>query len=101
MKNWKVAQKDAEKRRLAILVHLRETPNYEASADILAMAVKSWGARSELELMREAFEFLHDAELVVISDLPQIKLVKITLKGIEVSTGTNVVEGVERPGPAA
>lgn len=96
MRSLSVVQE--EHRRLNLLQLLAAMPGYESSADVL-YAVISVG--SSLDQVVASLEWLADArrELVFVDPLGGLVMAKITQRGIDVSLGKILIDGVARPRP--
>lgn len=101
LKGWNVAQIETEKRRYAILAHLRATPGYELSDELLTMGARAQGIPTTADQTRAAITWLCEQGLATCREGMGMLIAALTPDGAEVADGHRMQPGVLRPGPNA
>lgn len=89
---------ESEKRRFAILRHLRDTPARELNAAILADGCRVQGIPTTGDQVLTAMKWLADNDLVTVRSLGSFTVAKLTRAGSEVARGITDVPGILRFG---
>lgn len=85
-----------EARRLETLRYLSETPSYEASQVFLYQALPVAGSADQVAA---DLEWLAEQGLVTLHVVHDVRLARITQRGLDVGKGLARVPGVARPLP--
>jgi len=88
-----------EHRRLALLRHMSECPEYTSNASILVDVCHGLGIRSTREDVVRDLVWLAGKGLATVQDHGDFMVATASGRGVEVSRGLLVVEGVQRPRP--
>lgn len=90
-----------EDQRLVILRCLAKCPGYSANDSILDDVLEQFGHRISRDLVRNHIRWLEEQGLLSVETAGNTLTTQITQRGIEVSAGESLVEGVKRPAPGA
>ncbi|QBF31513.1 hypothetical protein [Thalassococcus sp. S3] len=97
MKNWPVEQVEAEKRRGAILKHLKEAPGGQLSLEYLKIGCTAQGIPSNIDQVKNAVVWLQENDLARLETLGSMELAVLMPDGKEVVQGVRMVRGVLDP----
>ena len=92
---------NTEIRRLAMLDVLAQCPRYEANEAFLAIALRDIGNAVARDLLRVELAWLRDAGLIAVTEIADVWIAKLTLRGLDAASGATVIPGVHRPAPEA
>lgn len=88
-------------RRLIILQVLEGDNDYSQNNGILQKVLVQFGHGISLNKTNEEIAWLNEQKLVTVETLTDdLSIVKLTRKGLDVAKGLEIIDGVERPGPA-
>lgn len=94
------AERIAEDRRLMILLLLKASQCYEASAPMIAATLGDLGHVVSQEQLCADFTWLKEQGLITSRDIGGVlQLAALTLRGLETATGIVATPGVRRPSP--
>jgi len=96
---WPVARIETEKRRLAVLRHLDDTPGYQLNTTILRLGAEAQGIPTTEDQALDAVAWLGEMDLVTVDDARGLVLATLTRAGQEVAQGRRIVRGIARPSP--
>lgn len=94
MKGWPVAEVETEKRRFAMLKHLRDTPGRELSDEVLMMGARANGIPSTRDQVRTAMNWLAEQDLVKLNTIGSMVVAKLTEAGSDVVSGHSTPPGI-------
>lgn len=94
MKGWPVKEVETEKRRFAILKHLRQTPGRELSEDLLMLGARAQGIPTTRSQIRTAMHWLAENGLVKLEQLGAMPVAELTEAGADVVAGQSVPPGI-------
>lgn len=87
--------------RLIILQVLEGDNDYSQNNGILQKVLRKFGHGVSLEKTDQEIVWLEERKLVTVEKLDvDLSIVKLTRKGLDVARGLEIIDGVERPGPA-
>lgn len=89
----------AEHRRLAILRLLSESDGYVANSSVLQSAVERLGFRVSRDRVETELAWLSEQGFLTLEDLGPVKVVTLTVRGLDVAQGSATAPGVKRPRP--
>jgi len=87
--------------RLAMLLLLREAPEFSANASLIGDVLRGQRFRfgCTQSQVRAELDWLADAGLVRVEDLERLTVATLTERGSDVALGLATVTGVKRPAP--
>lgn len=85
--------------RLAELTILAESAGYQASDQVLYMMLGRLGHMVAMDTLMNDLRFLEESELVHVDQVGEIRIAKLTQRGLDVAAGRTVEPGVARPRP--
>lgn len=88
-----------EDRKLAILKLLAEDSDYAVNDGILQDALGLYGHSVSKDRLASDLDWLEEQELVEVEHVLNMRIAKLTQRGLDVSKGKAVVSGVKRPSP--
>lgn len=91
----------AADRRLTILKLLADSDGYAANEYLLQSALEGFGHAVGQDRLRTELAWLAEQSLVVVLDVAQVNIAKLTARGGDVVAGRTSVPGVKRPGPGS
>ncbi len=86
-------------RRLIMLRALAEEPDYSLSDIVLRGLLAEFGHDVALDAVRADLDWLAGRELVTLGEAGSAVVATITARGVDVSAGRILIEGVRRPRP--
>lgn len=90
-----------EEARLVLLRVLAEAAEYTSNSSLLAMALDRYGITLSRDQVNTQLAWLAEQQLVRTEQIATIVRATLTLRGLDVATGTAIVPGVKRPSPKA
>ena len=90
-----------EEARLVLLRLLAEAGEYTSNSSVLAMALDHYGITLSRDQVNTQLAWLAEQQLVKTEQVATIVRATLTLRGLDVATGTAHVPGVKRPSPKA
>ncbi|CUR45533.1 hypothetical protein BN2364_1092 [Alloalcanivorax xenomutans] len=93
------AQLVQEDRRLVILRVLSESDQYSANEHLVKAMLHSLGHNAGTDLVRTELAWLQEQGLVSIAEVAEVRIPKLTGRGLDVAMGSTIVPGVKRPQP--
>lgn len=93
------ADRQREARRLALLRLLASAPTYQAADTLLYQALPEQGVAASLDAVRSDLAWLAEQGLADVTSAAEVRLARITARGLDAAHGLAVVPGVARPGP--
>jgi hypothetical protein len=84
-------------RRLAVLIVLKEMPEYMANDSVLTDKLYMAGLPTARSIVVATMEWLRDHELITLQSYADLKVAQLTDRGLDVAYGRIVVEGVKKP----
>lgn len=97
MKNEAVEQRQAEHRRLAVLMFLAEEPERTLSQYLMQITLAAYGIRKNADELTKDYEYLRKVGLVTFGFIGHLPTLTLTDMGTEVIKGTRKVSGVQSP----
>ena len=90
-------------RRLVILQALKGEPDYSINEYVIhdILGYMGHGHGVSAEVVREELGWLENERLITVEDANDIKVARITDRGVDVANSLVTVEGVKRPRPGA
>lgn len=88
-----------EDRRLALLTILAQDSDYAVNDGILQDALSLYGHSVSKDRLAADLDWLEEQELVEVEHVLNMRIAKLTQRGLDVSKGKTVVTGVKRPTP--
>lgn len=86
-------------RRLVILQLLARSHSYVSHEYLIYAALPGFGHDSSLDRVRTDLAWLEEQGLVTLDSPGDVRLAKLTQRGLDVAGGRATVSGVKRPGP--
>ena len=86
-----------EDRRLVVLRVLAESAGYTANEYILQQMLEQFGHVASIDRSRADLAWLHEQQLLTVSQVADVHIARITARGQDVAAGRTVVPGVKRP----
>ena len=86
-----------EDRRLVVLRVLAESAGYTANEYILQQMLEQFGHVASIGRIRADLAWLHEQQLLTVSQVADVHIARITARGQDVAAGRTVVPGVKRP----
>jgi len=87
-----------EDRKLAILRLLAEDNDYRVNSSILQQGLDLYGHSVSRDRLHTDLVWLAEQDLVTTEDINSVLVVKLTQRGLDVSSGRATCPGVKRPG---
>lgn len=87
--------------RLAVLRFLAEDNDYKLNTSVLQDGLEAIGLDMTRAQVETICDWLAERDLVAVSMVGAVKVVKLLERGADVATGRVQVEGIKRPGPGA
>ena len=97
MHNAEREKRITEKRRLAILIFLRDEPDLRMSVNLLQLALESYLLNVNSDDIAADTDFLRKTGLVTLEHIGHLPALKLTQAGRETAKGSRKVEGVQFP----
>lgn len=88
-----------EDRRLQILQLLAESPGYNVNQFLLLSALDTFGHTVSMDRLKADLAWLAEQGLVVVGELGDVQIPKLTDRGLDVAQGRAAHPGVKRPRP--
>ncbi|WP_175716572.1 ArsR family transcriptional regulator [Burkholderia anthina] len=89
----------AEDRRLVILRVLMDSAAYTTNEFILLDLVNRFGHVVSTDRLHADLDWLQEQELLTFDIVADVRIAKLTVRGVDVAAGRAVVTGVKRPRP--
>lgn len=86
-----------EDRRLVVLRVLAESAGYTANEYILQQMLEQFGHVASIDRIRADLAWLHEQQLLTVSQVADVHIARITARGQDVAAGRTVVPGIKRP----
>ena len=86
-----------EDRRLVVLRVLAESAGYTANEYILQQMLEQFGHVASIDRIRADLAWLHEQQLLTVSQVADVQIARITARGQDVAAGRTVVPGIKRP----
>ena len=86
-----------EDRRRVVLRVLAESAGYTANEYILQQMLEQFGHVASIDRIRADLAWLHEQQLLTVSQVADVHIARITARGQDVAAGRTVVPGVKRP----
>ena len=86
-----------EDRRLVVLRVLAESAGYTANEYILQQMLEQFGHVPSIDRIRADLAWLHEQQLLTVSQVADVHIARITARGQDVAAGRTVVPGIKRP----
>ena len=86
-----------EDRRLVVLRVLAESSGYTANEYILQQMLEQFGHVASIDRIRADLAWLHEQQLLTVSQVADVHIARITARGQDVAAGRTVVPGIKRP----
>ena len=86
-----------EDRRLVVLHVLAESAGYTANEYILQQMLEQFGQVASIDRIRADLAWLHEQQLLTVSQVADVHIARITARGQDVAAGRTVVPGIKRP----
>ena len=86
-----------EDRRLVVLHVLAESAGYTANEYILQQMLEQFGHVASIDRIRADLAWLHEQQLLTVSQVADVHIARITARGQDVAAGRTVVPGIKRP----
>ena len=94
------AQFEAEHLRLAILQLLQEDSDYAHNEAVLQSALTALGHGVSTDRLRGELAWLAEQGLIVVDDVSDLHVAKLTVRGADVALGRSRQPGIARPRPS-
>ena len=89
----------AEHLRLAILQILEQDTEYAHNEAVLQSALAAVGHGVSADRVRSALAWLAEQDLLIVTDSGDLRVAKLTLRGVDAALGRAILPGVARPRP--
>ena len=86
-----------EDRRLVVLHVLAESAGYTANEYILQQMLEQFGHVASIDRIRADLAWLHEQQLLTVSQVADVHIARITARGQDVAAGRTVAPGIKRP----
>ncbi len=89
----------AEDRRLVILRVLQDSLAYTANEFILLDMTNRFGHVVSTDRLHADLDWLREQDLLTFDVVADVRIAKLTVRGVDVAAGRAIVSGVKRPRP--
>lgn len=87
--------------RLVLLKALSKHPAYSANEVILQGEAETFGHARSRDAIRTELRFLAEVGAVILKEAGTVLVATLSLRGLEHTKGTAVLEGINQPSPGA